>query len=78
LELVFGKADLLLVNKLDQESLRLLARAISSGVERHVDIVEVGGSRPPSPTNFLADWWERFGLETAESWRFEAEIAAFA
>ena len=26
-------------------------RAISSGVERHVDIVEVGGSRPPSPTN---------------------------
>ncbi len=25
--------------------------AISSGVERHVDIVEVGGSRPPSPTN---------------------------
>ena len=26
-------------------------RAISSGVERHVDIVEVGGSKPPSPTN---------------------------
>lgn len=25
--------------------------AISSGVERHVDIVEVGGSKPPSPTN---------------------------
>ena len=25
-------------------------RAISSGVERHVDIVEVGGSKPPSPT----------------------------
>src|SRR5690606_27704275 len=24
--------------------------AISSGVERHVDIVEVGGSKPPSPT----------------------------
>jgi hypothetical protein len=28
-------------------------RAISSGVERHVDIVEVGGSRPPSPTSFI-------------------------
>ena len=27
--------------------------AISSGGERHVDIVEVGGSRPPSPTNKL-------------------------
>ena len=26
-------------------------RAISSGVERHVDIVEVAGSRPASPTN---------------------------
>ena len=27
-----------------------MAGAISSGVERHVDIVEVGGSKPPSPT----------------------------
>src|SRR5690606_36970642 len=26
-------------------------RAISSGVERRVDIVEVGGSRPPAPTS---------------------------
>ena len=26
-------------------------RAISSGVERHVDIVEVAGSKPASPTN---------------------------
>ena len=26
--------------------------AISSGVERHVDIVEVAGSRPASPTSF--------------------------
>jgi hypothetical protein len=32
----------------------LEVRAISSGVERHVDIVEVGGSKPPSPTKFAA------------------------
>jgi hypothetical protein len=29
-----------------------LMGAISSGVERHVDIVEVAGSKPASPTNF--------------------------
>ena len=28
----------------------ILIRAISSGVERHVDIVEVAGSKPASPT----------------------------
>ena len=32
--------------------------AISSGVERHVDIVEVGGSKPPSPTKFALTFME--------------------
>ena len=40
------------------------SRAISSGVERHVDIVEVGGSRPPSPTNSckMPDFFTKIGL----------------
>ena len=41
------------------------SRAISSGVERHVDIVEVAGSKPASPTNFsekAPDFFRIFGF----------------
>ena len=47
------RGHLVEVGRLAQGALaeaRNFSGAISSGVERHVDIVEVGGSRPPSPT----------------------------
>ena len=36
--------------------------AISSVVERHIDIVKVGGSIPPSPTNENTPPWHSAGL----------------